>query len=63
MITKVVTPKILAGSKTPNCFIVSATIGTVEFTGLEITAIKAVGQYFAQPIANFLTIPAFYRQK
>jgi hypothetical protein len=39
-------------------FKTSATIGTVELTGLEMTATKAFGQYSVIPIARSLTIPA-----
>jgi len=46
------------GSKTP-CFLrTSATIGTVELTGLEMTRTKAFGAAFAIPVARSFTIPA-----
>ena len=46
------------GSKTP-CFLkTSATMGTVELTGLEITSTKALGATVAMPVARSLTMPA-----
>lgn len=46
------------GSKTP-CFLkTSATMGTVELTGLEITRTKALGAVVAMPVARSRTIPA-----
>lgn len=36
----------------------SAAIGTVELTGLDMIATQALGQYFATPSLNVLTIPA-----
>lgn len=48
----------LLGSYTP-CFLkTSATIGTVELTGLEITSTKALGAVVAIPVARSRTIPA-----
>lgn len=48
----------LLGSKTPCCLKTSATIGTVELTGLEITRTNAFGAFFAMPVARSRTIPA-----
>ena len=48
----------LLGSKTPCFFRTSATIGTVELTGLEITRTKALGAAVAIPVARSRTIPA-----
>ena len=46
------------GSKTP-CFLkTSATMGTVELTGLEMTRTKALGAVVAIPVAKSLTMPA-----
>lgn len=46
------------GSKTP-CFLkTSATMGTVELTGLEMTSTKALGAVVAIPVARSLTMPA-----
>lgn len=46
------------GSKTP-CFLrTSATIGTVELTGLEMTRTNALGAVVAIPVARSRTIPA-----
>mmetsp|Transcript_33781 Transcript_33781/g.46777 ORF Transcript_33781/g.46777 Transcript_33781/m.46777 type:complete len:233 (-) Transcript_33781:62-760(-) len=53
-----VTPISLAGSYTPAFLMTSATIGTVEFTGLEITFTTARGQCKATPWARVLTIDA-----
>jgi hypothetical protein len=36
----------------------SATMGTVELTGLEITRTKALGAVVAMPVARSRTIPA-----
>jgi hypothetical protein len=48
----------LFGSKTP-CFLkTSATMGTVELTGLEITRTTAFGAVVAMPVARSRTIPA-----
>lgn len=48
----------LLGSKTP-CFLkTSATIGTVELTGLEMTKTNALGAVVAMPVARSRTIPA-----
>jgi len=48
----------LLGSKTP-CFLkTSATMGTVELTGLEITRTKALGAVVAMPVARSRTMPA-----
>lgn len=48
----------LLGSKTP-CFLkTSATIGTVEFTGFEMTSTYAFGAVVAMPVARSRTIPA-----
>lgn len=41
----------------------SETMGTVELTGFEMTAIKAVGQYFAHPVARVRTIPALMAKR
>lgn len=46
------------GSNTPNFLKTSATMGTVEFTGLEMTRTKALGAVVAIPAARSLTIPA-----
>lgn len=48
----------LFGSKTPAFLRTSATIGTVELTGLEITSTKAFGQAEAIPVAKSRTMPA-----
>jgi hypothetical protein len=46
------------GSKTP-CFLkTSATMGTVELTGLEMTRTKALGAVVAISVARPLTMPA-----
>lgn len=51
------------GSKTP-CFLkTSATMGTVELTGLEMTRTKALGAVFAMPVARSLMIPALIYMK
>ena len=48
----------LFGSNTP-CFLkTSATIGTVELTGFEITSTNALGAVVAMPTARSRTIPA-----
>jgi len=47
-----VTPKTLVGSNTPAAFKVSAAIGTVLLTGLEMMRRKALGQYLAAPSIN-----------
>ena len=53
----------LLGSYTP-CFLkTSATIGTVELTGLEITSTKALGAVVAIPVARSRTIPALICRK
>lgn len=45
------------GSYTP-CFLkTSATMGTVELTGLEMTSTNALGEVVAIPVAKSLTIP------
>jgi hypothetical protein len=56
--SRVVTPKRRFGSYT-ECFLrTSATMGTVEFTGLEMTRMKAFGQVVAIAVARSRTIPA-----
>lgn len=57
--SSVVTPNRRDGSKTPCASSVLATIGTVEFTGLEITRICAFGATLAIAVAKDLTIVAF----
>ena len=48
----------LLGSNTP-CFLnTSATIGTVELTGLEMTRTNALGAVVAIPVAKSRTMPA-----
>ena len=48
----------LLASNTP-CFLnTSATIGTVELTGLEMTRTNALGAAVAIPVARSRTIPA-----
>ena len=48
----------LLGLKTL-CFLnTSTTMGTVEFTGLEMTRTNAFGQVFAIPVARSRTMPA-----
>lgn len=56
--SSVVTPKSFLGLNTFLDFRTSATIGTVELTGLEMTRTNALGQYSAIPFARSLTIPA-----
>ncbi len=46
------------GSNTPFCLKTSATIGTVELTGLEMTKTKALGAVLAMPVARSRTMPA-----
>mmetsp|Transcript_37465 Transcript_37465/g.106280 ORF Transcript_37465/g.106280 Transcript_37465/m.106280 type:complete len:241 (-) Transcript_37465:14-736(-) len=58
-----VTPKSLRGSKTPFCFNVSAATGTVEFTGLEITKMQALGHASAQPVIKVLTMLALMAKR
>mmetsp|Transcript_9092 Transcript_9092/g.18826 ORF Transcript_9092/g.18826 Transcript_9092/m.18826 type:complete len:258 (+) Transcript_9092:820-1593(+) len=53
-----VTPSRRAGSYTPRAFSTSATMGTVEFTGLEMMLMTARGHTFATPSARVLTMPA-----
>lgn len=56
--SSVVTPKMRFWSYTP-CFLkTSATIGTMELTGFEMTAIRARGQCSAQAVASECTMPA-----
>lgn len=57
--SRVVTPKRREGSKTPCASSVLATMGTVEFTGLEITRMRAFGETLAIAVASDLTIVAF----
>ena len=61
--SRVVTPKRWAGSNTPAFSRVDATIGTVEFTGLEITRIWAVGATRATAVARSRTMDAFVCSK
>ena len=56
--SRVVTPKSFLGLNTFCDLSTSATIGTVELTGLEMTRTKALGEYVATPFARSLTIPA-----
>lgn len=46
------------GLNTPCFFSTSHTMGTVEFTGFEITRTKAPGQFLATPSAKSRMIPA-----
>ena len=46
------------GSKTPSFLKTSATMGTVELTGLEMTRTTALGAVVAIPVARSLTMPA-----
>ena len=46
------------GSKTPDFLNTSATMGTVELTGLEITNTKAFGAVIAISVAKSFTMPA-----
>jgi hypothetical protein len=48
----------LLGSKTPFFLKTSATIGTVELTGLEMTRTKAFGAVVAIAVARSRTMPA-----
>lgn len=48
----------LLGLNTPWFLNTSTTMGTVEFTGFEITSTNAVGADFAMPVARSRTIPA-----
>lgn len=61
--SRVVTPKSFLGLNTLWHFRTSATIGTVELTGLEMTRIKALGQNVAIPFARSRTIPALILNK
>src|SRR5579859_3154667 len=61
--SRVVTPKSFLGLKTFWDLRTSATMGTVEFTGLEMTRIKASGQLVAIPLARSLTMPALILNK
>ena len=61
--SRVVTPKSFLGLNTLCAFRTSATIGTVELTGLEMTRINALGQYVAIPFARSRTIPALILNK
>ena len=57
--SRVVTPKSRCGLNTLCDFMTSATMGTVELTGLEMTRMNALGQFAAIPFAKSRTIPAF----
>ena len=57
--SKVVTPTSLRGLKQPDWRRVSATMGTVELTGLVITQTMAFGQLAAMPRAMLWMMPAF----
>ena len=46
------------GSNTPFCLKTSATMGTVELTGLEMTRTNALGAVVAMPVARSRTMPA-----
>jgi hypothetical protein len=61
--SRVVTPKSFLGLKTLWDLRTSATMGTVELTGLEITRTKALGQDDAIPFARSRTIPALILNK
>mmetsp|Transcript_36749 Transcript_36749/g.55476 ORF Transcript_36749/g.55476 Transcript_36749/m.55476 type:complete len:222 (+) Transcript_36749:579-1244(+) len=61
--SRVVTPNNLLGSKTPAAFKTSAAMGTVEFTGLEMMRMQALGQALAQPATKFFTILALMLNK
>jgi hypothetical protein len=56
--SRVVTPKSFLASNTPAAFRTSAAMGTVEFTGLEMTKTNALGQNCATPSMRPLTMPA-----
>jgi hypothetical protein len=57
-ISRVVTPKILLGSYTPAFLNISAAMGTVELTGLEMMAIMALGHTLAAALARLATMEA-----
>ena len=61
--SSVVTPNSLRGSNTPAALRISAAMGTVELTGLEMIATSARGQYRATPCASVATIPALMLNK
>mmetsp|Transcript_79572 Transcript_79572/g.221301 ORF Transcript_79572/g.221301 Transcript_79572/m.221301 type:complete len:200 (-) Transcript_79572:173-772(-) len=56
--SRVVTPKRRLGLYTPAALSVSATMGTVLFTGLEMMSRCALGQCLAAPAARALTMEA-----
>lgn len=56
--SRVVTPKSRLGLKTPFDLKISAQIGTVELTGLEMTRMLASGAASAQAFARSRTIEA-----
>jgi hypothetical protein len=61
--SSVVTPKSFLGLNTLWDLRTSATMGTVELTGLEMTRINAFGQYVAIPFERSRTIPALILNK
>lgn len=61
--SRVVTPKSFLGLNTFLALRTSATMGTVELTGLEMTRMKASGQEVAIPLARSLTMPALILNK
>jgi hypothetical protein len=61
--SRVVTPKSFLGLNTFLDLSTSATMGTVELTGLEMTRMNASGQEEAIPLARSLTIPALILNK
>mmetsp|Transcript_8810 Transcript_8810/g.21281 ORF Transcript_8810/g.21281 Transcript_8810/m.21281 type:complete len:215 (-) Transcript_8810:285-929(-) len=56
--SSVVTPKSFFGLYFPAFLRTSAAMGTVEFTGFEMTPIRASGQWSATPCTRVRTIPA-----
>lgn len=61
--SSVVTPKRRDGSNTPAFSRVDATMGTVEFTGFEITRMSAVGETRATDDARSRTMDALVYEK
>src|SRR4051794_11808538 len=56
--SRLVTPKTRFGLNTFLALRISAAIGTVEFTGLEMMRRNALGQCSATPVTRSLTMPA-----
>mmetsp|Transcript_6947 Transcript_6947/g.15210 ORF Transcript_6947/g.15210 Transcript_6947/m.15210 type:complete len:204 (+) Transcript_6947:503-1114(+) len=61
--SNVVTPSTFFGLYTPIFLRTSAAIGTVEFTGFEMIASVASGQYLPQPSTSVFTMLAFVLNK